>query len=212
MSNGQEGFLGKDEHVLEVLIRKAYHDGINLCGPMREIVCLKVPGDAGKYISTNLAYYLSLLKNLRFFYMLKTAPEFFSVEEFEVGELIKEIFLDSAFPHEENVPEITSSLCIKTQKEIIYMLLFNLMGNAYRFGKDVSIYIDNNKVVIENKVLSPLKEHEIDSIYDLPLLPDKNGIMGAGVGLRIVKEIIELLNLELSSKVDSSEIKIVLTF
>ncbi|MDQ7033136.1 MAG: ATP-binding protein [Desulfonauticus sp.] len=195
--------------LLELLIRKIYHDGMNLCGSLKEIIPLKFDGDTATYLSSHFGYYLSLLKNMRFFYLVQKDIDFFAVEKFKLVQPLEQIFSDSCFLGEGCFYGLDTNVMLQTRKELFYILILNLVNNAYRFGKDVAIFLaEEDRLVIKNDLCSSFVN--ILSIYDFPVMPDKHGITGAGVGLYLVKKLVNILNIELSSQVSSQEVRVFL--
>ena len=206
--------LPKEILLIERLIRRAYHDGANLFGPLKEIISLKIDDNISDYFSKNLTYYLTLLKNLRFFYLLTQNPNFFDQENVNLKDILKDLMLDLA-DFTPTLPESSinnSDISLKCLREPFYMVIYNLLINAYRFGEDISIEIlpSSNKILIANRLRSPITG--IKSVFLLPVSEDKYGILGAGVGLKIVDITANFLKIKIKSNIQEDLLKIYVDF
>lgn len=206
--------LGREISLIERLIRRAYHDGANLFGPLKEIISLKMDNNISHYFSKNLAYYLTLLKNLRFFYLLIQNPDFFNPENVNLKDILKDLMLDLAdFTSGLSEDFIENSdISLKCLREPFYMILYNLLTNAYRFGEDICIEIlsSSNKILIANRLRSPITG--IKSVFFLPVSEDKYGILGAGVGLKVVDITANFLKIKIKSNIQEDLLKIYIDF
>ncbi|GAB6887580.1 hypothetical protein JCM13304A_10780 [Desulfothermus okinawensis JCM 13304] len=199
--------------IFEKLVRRLYHDGANLFGPLKEIVAIKIEGNVGNYLSKNLSYYLSLLKNLRFYYLFTQNPNFFQEEYVTLEDILKESLLDISdlVPGQPDVFVRNSHTYLKCLREPFYMILYNLLTNAYRFGDNVTIKIlQSNKIEIENRPISIVRD--VKSIFEFCISEDKYGIVGVGVGLNIVKEIAEFLKIKIESYLEQDSVKVYIDF
>ena len=206
--------LAKEISLIEKLIRRAYHDGANLFGPLKEIISLKMDDSVSDYFSKNLAYYLTVLKNLRFFYLITQNPDFFKQESVNLKDMLKDLILDLA-DFTPTLPENfinNSDISLKCLREPFYMILYNLLTNAYRFGQDISVEIlsSSNKILIANRLNSPITG--IKSVCHLPVSEDKYGILGAGVGLKIVDITANFLKIKIKSNIEEDLLKIYVDF
>ena len=206
--------LAKEISLIERLIRRAYHDGANLFGPLKEIISLKRDDSVSDYFSKNLAYYLTVLKNLRFFYLLTQNPNFFKQENVNLRDIFKDLMLELAdFTSGLSEDFIENSdISLNCLKEPFYMILYNLLTNAYRFGQDISIEILSscNKILIANRLMSPITG--IKSVFHLPVSEDIYGILGAGVGLKIVDITANFLKIKIKSNIEEDLVKIYVDF
>ncbi len=200
---------GKEIDLLETLIRKTYHDGVNIFGPLREIISLKFESSLGTYVINNFTYYLSLLKNLRFVYLLRTSPTCLKETSFEIGEFLEGVLFEEKnnYRSEEKESLISSSLRVRGPQEAIGALFSNLLANAFRFGEEIWIRMEGSRVIIKNTVGCPLCP-DADSIYDLPVAYDKFGILGAGIGLKIVKEVSDFLEIDIEDEVGEDYVEV----
>ncbi len=196
----------KEIDLLEGLIRKTYHDGANIFGPLREIISLKFESSLADYIVNNFTYYISLLRNLRFVYLFQKSPNCFRTSNFSLHKILEDLLLEGREKyHTEERESTLSPLTLTGPEEAILTLFSNLLGNAFRFGEDISVRMEGSRVIIHNSVVSCLSSR-VESIYELPVTYDKFGILGAGVGLRIVKQIAEYLTIDLEGEVGSDYI------
>ena len=201
----------QDTEIFEKLVRKVYHDGVNILGPLREIVRIKLNSPAGDYILKNTSYFLILIKNLRFFYLISKKPEFFEKERFMLADVIKDILTDLKYY---NPPDLNMVLDTELQcpEEPLYMIIFNIISNACRFGKDVKIEIKDSRLIVSNTTIYPIPNN-VKSIYDLSIAYDKFNIIGAGVGLKIVKRSLEFIkDLKMDYKIKSNLVEISLDY
>ncbi len=198
----------EDIDLLEGLIRKTYHDGANIFGPLRELISLKFESSLGDYIVNNFTYYISLLKNLRFVYLFHKSPSCFKTSHLSMEKLLERLLLEKREKYGEEERESSlSDLTITGPEEAIIVLFSNLLANAFRFGENICVRIEGSKVIIHNTVESCIPP-TIESIYELPVTYDKFGILGAGVGLKIVKEITDYLGIEIDGEVGENHIRI----
>jgi len=204
----------KEFLLIEKLIRRTYHDGANLFGPLKEIISLKLDDALADYLNKNLAYYLMVLKNLRFFYLLTQRPDFFEEEDINLKEVLKDLMLDLAdlnFSLSEDIIE-NSNIPLRCLREPFYMILYNLLTNALRFGENLFLEIlpSENILVIANKLRSPATGH--NSLFHLPVSEDKYGIMGTGVGLKIVEKAANFIKIKIDSNIQEDMIKVYVDF
>ncbi len=201
----------QDMKIFEKLVRKVYHDGVNILGPLREIVRIKLDSTIGDYILKNTSYFLILIKNLRFFYLISNKPEFFEKERFMLSDVIKDILLYLKYY---NPPDLNTVLNVELEcpEEPLYMIIFNIINNACRFGYDVKIEIKESKLIISNTTIHPIPK-EIESIYDFSVTYDRFNIIGAGVGLNIVKKGLEFIkDLKMDCKIGNNLVEVYLDY
>ncbi len=197
------------DDVLENMIRKLYHDGMNIFGPIREIVMLKLNSKTREYLSVVINYYLILIKNLRFYYLITQRPDFFEAQEFRLSDVFKEVLLDLK-PYNPPDLNIIIDTELKCPIEPFYMVILNLLSNACRFGEEVCIEVLNNEFSIFNTSKSPLPEKK--SVFELPVSYDKFNMLGAGAGLRIVKLSASYLNLKVEDLITTNSVKVVVNY
>ena len=133
----------------------------------------------------------------------------FEITEFRLDELLKEIIVenDQKFGDIElkfAIDEVT----IKAREIHIYQIINNLLNNAIKYTKSkifISLHEEDNliKFIISDDGIG-MDENTINHIYDVAFQADKSHNNGCGLGMSIVKKIIDLegYELEIISKLD----------
>lgn len=135
---------------------------------------------------------------------LKTALEETKkvVEEFNLRQIIEDELktLISLYPNI-NVEKNLESVVLKANKEAVERIVFNLLSNSFKHNiKDgyIKITLNYNKLVIENsspEIKNPNKL--FDRYY-------KEGQRGIGLGLSIVKKLVDELGWKLKVKIEKN--------
>jgi len=126
----------------------------------------------------------------------------FDITEFRMDELLKEIIVE----HDNEIGELNfnyaiDEVTIKAREIHIYQIINNLLNNAIKYTKTkifISLHEDNNivKFIISDDGIG-MDENTINHIYDVAFQADKSHNNGCGLGMSIVKKIIDLENYEL---------------
>ncbi|CEO06119.1 sensor histidine kinase [Paraclostridium sordellii] len=103
---------------------------------------------------------------------------------------------------------------INTDKEGLKLVINNLISNAIKYTTDKKIYIDLNKnekiyLAIYNKA-NPNIEKELEKIWEPFYVLEKSRnkqLSGTGLGLSLVKEILDSHNLKYGIKLDNEYLK-----
>ncbi|MBC2852080.1 HAMP domain-containing histidine kinase [Cetobacterium sp. 8H] len=97
-------------------------------------------------------------------------------------------------------------LAIKTDYKFFKIIVENLIQNALKYSLEnevISVYFNQSFIILKNKTYANLKEDSATLL--LPFKRGSNtlgkGIMGSGLGLYIVKNTLELLNLKYEIKI-----------
>ena len=126
----------------------------------------------------------------------------FDITEFRMDELLKEIIVE----HDNEIGDLNfnyaiDEVTIKAREIHIYQIINNLLNNAIKYTKTkifISLHEDNNivKFIISDDGIG-MDENTINHIYDVAFQADKSHNNGCGLGMSIVKKIIDLENYEL---------------
>ena len=99
--------------------------------------------------------------------------------------------------------DYSNSLNINTDKSMLKKALSNIISNAVNYtdnGKNINIYFENNSLIIENECEPISKnhlQHIFDAFYRAEFDRNKNS-GGNGLGLYIVKQILNSLDINYS--------------
>lgn len=99
--------------------------------------------------------------------------------------------------------DYSKTLIIESDEKLLCKALSNIISNAVSYtdeGKSIIIYFDNNALVIENQCRPIQEEHLIhifDAFYRVEFDRNKS-LKGNGLGLYIVKQILENINIKYS--------------
>ncbi|MBP5445716.1 MAG: HAMP domain-containing histidine kinase [Acholeplasmatales bacterium] len=138
---------------------------------------------------------------------VKTAH--FEIEEIDMDELIKEIIVEN----DQKIGNLNLSFAIdpvkiKAREIHIYQIINNLLNNAIKYTKSkifMSLHEENNivKFIISDDGIG-MSENTIAHIYDVSFQADKSHNNGCGLGMSIVKKIIDFegYELEIISELD----------
>lgn len=133
----------------------------------------------------------------------------FEITEFRMDELLKEIIVEN----DQKIGNLElkfaiDEVTIKAREIHIYQLINNLLNNAIKYAKTkifISLHEDNNIVtfIISDDGIG-MDENTINHIYDVAFQADKSHNNGCGLGMSIVKKIIDLegYSLDIISELD----------
>ena len=126
----------------------------------------------------------------------------FEISEFRMDELLKEIIVENDnkigdLDFKYAIDEVT----VKAREIHIYQIINNLLNNAIKYTKSkifISLHEEDNivKFIISDDGIG-MDENTINHIYDVAFQADKSHNNGCGLGMSIVKKIIDLENYEL---------------
>ena len=129
-----------------------------------------------------------------------------SIEKYEILELEKDIEWDIAI----------SDISIKCDEKIFRIAIDNLVHNALKYSKSedvIKVYIQDNKLFIENSIKGKLDS--VDNLWE-PFTRGENAkeekIDGNGLGLSIVKKIMELNKIDFGILIEDKKFKFFLTY
>ncbi|MCR5462522.1 MAG: HAMP domain-containing histidine kinase [bacterium] len=136
---------------------------------------------------------------------VKTAH--FEITEFRMDELLKEIIVENDQKFGDiDLNFAIDEVTIKAREIHIYQIINNLLNNAIKYTKSkifISLSEENNIVtfIISDDGIG-MDENTINHIYDVAFQADKSHNNGCGLGMSIVKKIIDLegYELEISSE------------
>ena len=124
-----------------------------------------------------------------------------SIEKYEILELEKDIEWDIAI----------SDISIKCDEKIFRIAIDNLVHNALKYSKSedvIKVYIQDNKLFIENSIKGKLDS--VDNLWE-PFTRGENAkeekIDGNGLGLSIVKKIMELNKIDFGISIEDKKFK-----
>ena len=124
-----------------------------------------------------------------------------SIEKYEILELEKDIEWDIAI----------SDISIKCDEKIFRIAIDNLVHNALKYSKSedvIKVYIQDNKLFIENSIKGKLDS--VDNLWE-PFTRGENAkeekIDGNGLGLSIVKKIMELNKIDFGILIEDKKFK-----
>ena len=136
------------------------------------------------------------MKDVKFKEILKD-----SIEKYEILELEKDIEWDIAI----------SDISIKCDEKIFRIAIDNLVHNALKYSKSedvIKVYIQDNKLFIENSIKGKLDS--VDNLWE-PFTRGENAkeekIDGNGLGLSIVKKIMELNKIDFGILIEDKKFK-----
>lgn len=113
--------------------------------------------------------------------------------------------------------DYSNALIIDTDEKLLNKALSNIISNAVSYtdeGKSIMIYFNNNSLVIENQC-KPINEEHLKHIFDAFYRAefDRNRNLGGnGLGLYIVKQILEALNIKYAFEAAELGMKFTMTF
>lgn len=124
-----------------------------------------------------------------------------SIEKYEILELEKDIEWDIAI----------SDISIKCDEKIFRIAIDNLVHNALKYSKSedvIKVYLQDNKLFIENSIKGKLDS--VDNLWE-PFTRGENAkeekIDGNGLGLSIVKKIMELNKINFGISIEDKKFK-----
>lgn len=124
-----------------------------------------------------------------------------SIEKYEILELEKDIEWDIAI----------SDISIKCDEKIFRIAIDNLVHNALKYSKSedvIKVYIQDNKLFVENSIKGKLDS--VDNLWE-PFTSGENAkeekIDGNGLGLSIVKKIMELNKIDFGISIEDKKFK-----
>lgn len=138
---------------------------------------------------------------------VKTAH--FEVTELRMDELLKEIIVENDAKFGDiDLKFAIDEVTVKAREIHIYQIINNLLNNAIKYTKTkifISLHEDDNivKFIISDDGIG-MDENTIAHIYDVAFQADKSHNNGCGLGMSIVKKIIDLegYELEIVSELD----------
>lgn len=113
--------------------------------------------------------------------------------------------------------DYSNSLNINTDESLLKKALSNIISNAVNYtdsGKNINIYFNNNSLIIENECEPISKEHLeriFEAFYRAEFDRNKN-TGGNGLGLYIVKQILNTLDIPYSFDATETGMKFTMTF
>ena len=133
----------------------------------------------------------------------------FEITEFRMDELLKEIIVENdAKIGDIDLKFAIDEVTVKAREIHIYQIINNLLNNAIKYTKSkifISLHEDDNiiKFIISDDGIG-MDENTIAHIYDVAFQADKSHNNGCGLGMSIVKKIIDLegYELEIVSELD----------
>lgn len=124
-----------------------------------------------------------------------------SIEKYEILELEKDIEWDIKIP----------DISIKCDEKIFRIAVDNIVHNALKYSKNedtIKVYIQDNKLFIENSIKGKLDS--VDNLWE-PFTRGENAkeekIDGNGLGLSIVKKIMELNKIDFGISIEDKKFK-----
>lgn len=119
--------------------------------------------------------------------------------------------------HINMIIDYSNSLIINTDESLLNKALSNIISNAVNYtdiGKNINIYFNNNSLIIENECVPIPKEH-LERIFEAFYRAefDRNRNTGGnGLGLYIVKQIFNTLDIQHSFDATETGMKFTMTF
>lgn len=113
--------------------------------------------------------------------------------------------------------DYSKSLNVNTDESLLSKALSNIISNAVNYtdeGKNISIYFNNNSLIIENQC-EPISKEHLDRIFEAFYRAefDRNRNTGGnGLGLYIVKQILNTLDIPHSFDATETGMKFTMTF
>ncbi len=126
----------------------------------------------------------------------------FEITEFRLDKLLEEIIVENDQKFGDiDLKYAIDEVTIKAREIHIYQIINNLLNNAIKYTKTkifLSLHEENNIVtfIISDDGIG-MDENTINHIYDVAFQADKSHNNGCGLGMSIVKKIIDLENYEL---------------
>jgi two-component system phosphate regulon sensor histidine kinase PhoR len=159
-----------------------------------------------KRASNNVERILTIVKDLEEISKLESGELMLEVQEFDIKELVKQVFLDLDFAANEKRISLVfkegadKTFMVKGDREYIRRVFDNLIVNSIRYGKEggltkVSFYDMDKQILIEvsdNGI--GIEEKHLKFLFDRFYRVDKSRSRssgGSGLGLSIVKHILE---------------------
>jgi len=185
------------------------------------ILRANIEGLSETNVKDDLLNDLSLLENVATQLLRLSQVENFKIKDNETTDIIKTVNLviKNFEIDKERINLIinTSDGVINGNKEYLYMCFRNLLENAlYNSPNNSKIIItinQDNEIFFQNeKANKDLKQEDVGNIFKKFLRLEKNKYNGSGLGLTIVKRIIEAHNASLSVDIDDKYFKITLKF
>ncbi len=122
-----------------------------------------------------------------------------SLDRFEVGTQLKNITLSKSLPEEE--------IYGKLDFDKLEKILNNLVSNAIKYSKDggvidVSVLLQNDKIQLNvaDQGIGMSEENQKEIFDRFSRSTNHNGINGSGIGLSIVKDLVDLMGGEIEMK------------
>ncbi|CEO21863.1 sensor histidine kinase [Paraclostridium sordellii] len=176
--------------------------------------------DDGTYLDTIIEQsekMNDIINNL--LYLSKYEKRELKLENVNLKDLLEDTIKEYDVFIKSNGIEVNLNICkdkfiINTDKEGIKLVINNLISNAIKYTTDKKIYIDLNKnekiyLDIYNKV-NPNIEKELEKIWEPFYVLEKSRnkqLSGTGLGLSLVKEILDSHNLKYGIKLDNEYLK-----
>lgn len=176
--------------------------------------------DDGTYLDTIIEQsekMNDIINNL--LYLSKYEKRELKLENVNLKDLIEDTIKEYDVFIESNNIEVNLNICkdkfiINTDKEGIKLVINNLISNAIKYTTDKKIYIDLNKnekiyLAIYNKA-NPNIEKELEKIWEPFYVLEKSRnkqLSGTGLGLSLVKEILDSHNLKYGIKFNNEYIE-----
>ncbi|CEN82972.1 sensor histidine kinase [Paraclostridium sordellii] len=181
--------------------------------------------DDGTYLDTIIEQsekMNDIINNL--LYLSKYEKRELKLENVNLKDLIEDTIKEYDVFIESNDIEVNLNIgkdkfIINTDKEGIKLVINNLISNAIKYTTDKKIYIDLNKnekiyLDIYNKV-NPNIEKELEKIWEPFYVLEKSRnkqLSGTGLGLSLVKEILDSHNLKYGIKFNNEYLKFFIEF
>ncbi|RGX07468.1 sensor histidine kinase [Paraclostridium sordellii] len=181
--------------------------------------------DDGTYLDTIIEQsekMNDIINNL--LYLSKYEKRELKLENVNLKDLIEDTIKEYDVFIESNNIEVNLNICkdkfiINTDKEGIKLVINNLISNAIKYTTDKKIYIDLNKnekiyLAIYNKA-NPNIEKELEKIWEPFYVLEKSRnkqLSGTGLGLSLVKEILDSHNLKYGIKFNNEYLKFFIEF
>ena len=117
-------------------------------------------------------------------------------------------------------PSIDESVIVRTDRDMVYVLIRNLLENAIRYSSaqtvveiNLDLHEDRPRLTVADNGHG-ISQESIDRIFDRFYRDINAKESGSGLGLAIVKRIAELLNIKLSieNRADKSGVIVILLF
>lgn len=142
-------------------------------------------------------------------------------EDININELLEEITnpykIKAKYNNINMNIKYSKLLKINTDKKLLSKALSNVISNAVNYtdsGKNIDIYFDKNSLVIENQC-KPIEKEDLEKIFEAFYRAefDRNRNTGGnGLGLYIVKQILNTLNIKYSFVATKIGMKFIINF